>query len=60
MREGGILAPVAALLIAAEMLLFTGLHLASGDPDRGPVVCWLVVVALCALVAWGRSAARPL
>lgn len=59
-RSLAVLAPVAALLIAAEMLLFTGLHLASGDPERGPVIYWLVVAAVCAFVAYGRFVVRPL
>ncbi len=52
--------PVAALVIAAEMLLFTALHLASGDKSRGPMVYWLVVAALCAFVAYGRLQLAPL
>jgi hypothetical protein len=53
-------APVAALGVAAEMLLFSGLHLASGDPNHGQMIYWLVVAALCAFVAYGRFALRPL
>jgi hypothetical protein len=53
------LAPIAAALIATEMLLFTGLHVYSGDPNYGPVVYWLAVAALSAFVAYGRFALRP-
>lgn len=56
----GFLIPLAAILIAAEMLLFCGLHVASGDPGYGPLVYWLVVAALCAFVAYGRFALTPL
>jgi hypothetical protein len=56
----GILAPVAAIGIAAEMLLFSGLHVRSGDPGYGPMIYWLVVAALCAFVAYGRFAVKPI
>ena len=48
--------PIAAAIIAAEMLLFCGLHLASGATGYGPMIYWLVVAAICAFVAlrrWG-------
>src|SRR5687768_7766984 len=35
------LIPAAAAAIAVEMLLFCGLHLASGDPNHGQLVYWL-------------------
>jgi hypothetical protein len=54
-----ILAPVAALGIAAEMLLFSGLHLYSGDSNYGPMIYWLVVAAICAFIAYGRFVLRP-
>jgi hypothetical protein len=49
-----VLVPIAAAGIAAEMLLFCGLHLYSGDPNYGPMIYWLVVAAICALIAYGR------
>ena len=54
-----ILAPIAAACIAAEMLLFCGLHLASGDANYGPMVYWLVVAALCGFIAYGRFVLKP-
>jgi hypothetical protein len=54
------LVPVAAIVIAAEMLLFCGLHLASGDPNHGQMIYWLVVAAVCAFVAYGRLVLKPL
>ncbi|HEX5787285.1 MAG TPA: DoxX family protein [Woeseiaceae bacterium] len=48
------LAPIAALVIGAEMLLFCVLHLASGATDVGPIAYWLVVAAVCAFIAYGR------
>jgi hypothetical protein len=54
-----ILAPIAAACIAAEMLLFCGFHLYSGDSHYGPLIYWLVVVAWCAFIAYGRLVLRP-
>ncbi|MBI1247076.1 hypothetical protein GC197_04435 [bacterium] len=45
---------VAAGMIAAEMLLFTGLHFYSGSAAMGPVVYWLIVFAICGLIIYGR------
>lgn len=59
-KSRAILAPVAALIIAAEMLLFSGLHIHSGATDHGSVIYWLVVAALCAFIAYGRLMLRPL
>ena len=47
------LAPIAAVCIAAEMLLFCSLHIRSGGEEHGPLVYWLVVAGLCAFVAYG-------
>lgn len=58
-RSLGYLVPVAAALIAAEMLLFCGLHLAAGPADNGPLVYWLVVAAICGFIAYGRLALKP-
>ncbi len=49
-----ILAPIAAVCIAAEMLLFSGFHIYSGDANYGQMIYWLVVAALCAFIAYGR------
>jgi hypothetical protein len=56
----GMLAPIAALCIAAEMLLFCVLHVLSGDPSYGPMAYWLVVAAICAFIAYGRFVLKPL
>jgi hypothetical protein len=53
------LAPVAAVIIAAEMLLFSILHIYSGDANYGPIAYWLVVAAVCAFIAYGRFVLRP-
>ncbi len=59
-RPLAILAPVAAICIAAEMFLFSGLHVLSGDKTYGPVTYWLVVAAICLFIAYGRLVLRPL
>jgi len=55
-----ILAPVAAVGIAAEMLFFTGVHVGSGATKHGQMIYWLVVAALCAFIAYGRFVLRPI
>ena len=52
--------PIAAVAIAAEMLLFSGVHLTSGIGKGGELVYWLIVAALCAFVAYGRFALKPI
>jgi len=54
-----ILAPLAAAGIAAEMLLFSGLHIYSGDANSGHMIYWLVVAAICAFIAYGRFVLKP-
>lgn len=56
----GVLAPVAAVCIAAEMLFFSGLELSSSNADYGHVVYWLVVVAVCCVIVYGRFVLVPL
>ncbi|HVW68481.1 MAG TPA: DoxX family protein [Steroidobacteraceae bacterium] len=56
----GPLAPAAAVCIAAEMLLFCGVHIHSGDANHGPLIYWLVVAALCAFIAYARFVSKPL
>jgi len=52
-------APIAAVCIAAEMLLFCGLHLQSGAANNNRMIYWLVVAAICALIAYGRFVRKP-
>jgi hypothetical protein len=59
-RPLAILAPIAAVGIAAELLLFCGLHVHSGDANSGHVVYWLVVAAVCTFIAYGRLVLSPL
>ena len=54
-----ILAPITAACIAAEMLLFCGLHIYSGDRNYGPMIYWLVVAAICVFIAYSRVVVKP-
>jgi hypothetical protein len=55
-----ILAPIAAICLAAEMLLFSGFHIYSGVANYGPMTYWLVVAAICAFIAYGRFVLKPI
>lgn len=55
-----ILAPIAAALVASEMLFFSGVHLASGSTSIGPVIYWLVVAAIAAFIVYGRLVLKPI
>lgn len=59
-RPAGMLAPIAAVCIAVEMLAMSAVHLASGDPNHGQMIYWLVVAALCAFLAYGRLVVTPI
>ena len=56
----GFLAPIAAICIAAEMLLFVAVHLGSGEGVNGEIAYWLIVAAFCAFIAYGRLVLKPL
>ena len=53
------LTPIAALVIAAEMLVFCVLHIFSGAKGFGPIIYWLVVAVVCAFIAYGRFVLQP-
>jgi hypothetical protein len=55
-----ILISVAAAGIAAEMLLFCAVQIASGSLVYGEMVYWLVVATVCAFIAYGRLVLKPL
>lgn len=55
-----ILAPIAAVAIAAEMFAFCAIHMKSGETNNSPMIYWLVVAAICAFIAYGRFALKPL
>jgi hypothetical protein len=55
----GILAPVAAGFIVAEMLLYIGLSVFSGSPAAGQITYWLVVAVLSGFIVFGRTVLKP-
>jgi hypothetical protein len=59
-RSAAIFIPIAAVVIAAEMLLFCSLYLSSGDTEYHQIIYWLVVAAICAFIAYGRQVLEPL
>ena len=56
----GILAPIAAVVIAVEMFYFCAVHLLSGNAYNFQVTYWLVVAVFCAFIAYGRFVLKPL
>jgi hypothetical protein len=54
------LIPIAAVCIAAEMLIFCAVHVYSGGGSFNQPVYWLVVAGICAFIAYGRLALKPL
>jgi hypothetical protein len=58
-KRAAILAPIGAAFVAAEMLYFSGVHLASGSTSIGPVIYWLVVAAIAAFIVYGRLVLKP-
>jgi uncharacterized membrane protein YphA (DoxX/SURF4 family) len=59
-KKLGVLAPVSALIIAAEMLLFCVLHFISGSTNYSQPIYWLVVAVVCIFIAYGRFVVKPL
>jgi hypothetical protein len=59
-RSLGKLPPIAATIIAAEMVLYIGIHLASGEGSNGQIIYWGVVAVVCAFLAYGRFVLAPL
>ncbi|MBT1062434.1 DoxX family protein [Bowmanella sp. Y26] len=59
-KPGAMLAPLAALVIAASMLLFSMLHWLSGETNAGPLYYWLPLAALCLFISYGRLVLAPL
>lgn len=59
-KKLGKLVPIAAGIIAAEMIFFSIVHLATGNGITGEVIYWLVVAGFCSFIAYGRSATNPI
>ena len=54
LKKLGILVPMAALYIVAEMLFFSLVNLFSGETNHSQIIYWLVVAVICAFIAYGR------
>lgn len=54
------LIPLSAACIGAVMVLFTMVHVASGDKSYGSVVYWMIVAAVCGFIAYGRFKLKPI
>jgi hypothetical protein len=52
--------PIAAGVIAAEMLIYSGIYLMAGNTDYSPTYYWFAVAAVAAFIAYGRSKLRPI
>lgn len=55
----GFVTPIAALIIATEMLLFCVLHLSSKEGSNNEMIYWLVVAVICGFIAYGRFVLKP-
>ena len=53
-KRWGMTAPIAASVIAAEMIIFCLVHYFSGADNYGEVIYWLVVAGLCGIIAYNR------
>src|SRR5687768_15713381 len=58
-KPAAFLVPLAAVLVAVEMLAFSGLHLSWGEKNHSPMIYWLVVAAYSLFVAYGRFVLKP-
>jgi hypothetical protein len=56
----GVLVPLAAAYIVAEMLFFSALQVSSGPATYGPMIYWLVVAGVSAFIAYGRLKLKPI
>lgn len=59
-KRFGRLVPAAAFAIAAEMIYFSIVFLASGATDFNQLIYWLVVAMVCIFVAYGRLRLKPI
>jgi hypothetical protein len=51
------LVPIAAACVG--VLFFSGVHIYSGDAIYEHLIYWLVVAALCAVIAYGKFVLKP-
>lgn len=56
----GKFAPIAAICIAVEMLLFTVINISSENTNSSEIIYWIVVAVVCAFIAYGRFVLKPI
>lgn len=56
----GHLAVIGAAGVAIEMLLFSGIHLASGSAVYAPIYYWMTVALVAGFIAYGRNTLKPI
>ncbi|HSN10357.1 MAG TPA: hypothetical protein VLS85_15055 [Hanamia sp.] len=59
-KKTGILAPIAATVIGAEMLFYCIVQFATGEVVYSEIIYWLVVAVIGAFIAYGRYVLKPL
>jgi hypothetical protein len=58
-KKLGILAPIAAAIIAAEMVIFCLLSVFSSSLELSHIIYWLVVAVISGFIVYGRIALKP-
>lgn len=58
-KKFALTAPVVALVIAAEMILYCVLHLFSKEGFNSQMIYWIVVTLVCGFIAYGRFVLKP-
>jgi hypothetical protein len=56
----GVLVPIAALYVLAEMLAFCILEMSTGDPYYGHIIYWVIVALFSGFIAFGRFTMKPI
>jgi predicted membrane protein len=56
----GRLPAVAAICIASEMLMFSGLSVFAHSAESKEITYWLIVAAVCAFIVYGRFSSKQL
>lgn len=59
-KKLGKLVPLAALVIAGEMVLFCIVSSASGSANQSELTYWIVVAVLCLFIAFARWKLKPI
>lgn len=58
-KSASLFAPVGATVIAVIMLAFCVIEFFSGSATINSIIYWLVVVAVCAFIVYGRLVLQP-